>query len=57
MTAKDIVLIVIGFVALGFVNALAFVFDAQWINVAISLDSAYVGALIAMYLRGSSTKN
>jgi len=57
MNIKDILLIVLGFLVIGCVNAIAFVFDAQWINVAISLDSAYIGALIAFYLRGSNSKN
>lgn len=54
MQGKDIALIVLGFVALALVNALAFVFDAEWINVAISLDSLYIGALITYYFKGVS---
>ncbi|GAG89131.1 unnamed protein product [marine sediment metagenome] len=54
MNGRDIALIVMGFLALLLVNALAFVFDAEWINVAISLDSLYIGALITYYFKGVS---
>jgi hypothetical protein len=57
MTAIEYILITIGVLALACVNAMAFVFDAEWINVAISLDSAYVGALITNYLKGVIQKN
>jgi len=46
----DIGTMIIGGLALCAVNALAFVFDGQWINVAIALDSTFVGALIAKFL-------
>jgi len=48
---SDIGIFVIGGIALVAVNALAFVFDAEWINSAIALDSLFVGALVAKFLR------
>ena len=50
----DIMIFVIGIIAILCVNGIAFVFDGQWINVAIALDSTFIGALIAKFL--SSTK-
>jgi len=52
----DIGLLIIGIVALLCVNALAFVFDGEWINVAITLNASFVGALIAKFL-SSNTSN
>ena len=46
--------VVIGVIALCCVNALAFVFDSEWIKVAIALDSAFVGALTTYYFKGVS---
>lgn len=48
----DIMIFVIGIIAVLCVNGIAFVFDAEWINVAIALDSTFVGALIAKFLNG-----
>lgn len=46
----DIGIFIIGGISILCINALAFVFDAQWINVAITIDSAFVGALITKFL-------
>jgi len=46
----DIGLFVMGIISLLCVNALAFVFDAEWINVAITLDAGFIGALITKFL-------
>ena len=46
----DIGIFVIGAISILCVNALAFVYDAEWINVAITLDAMFVGALITTYL-------
>jgi len=46
----DVGLFAIGVISILCVNALAFVFDAEWINVAITLDAMFVGALITKYL-------
>ena len=50
--ATDIGLFVIGGLALLSANALAFVFDAEWINVAFSIDALFIGALITKFLNG-----
>ncbi|GAG68581.1 unnamed protein product [marine sediment metagenome] len=50
----DIGVFVIGGISILCINALAFVFDAQWINVAITIDSAFVGALITKFLTKSN---
>lgn len=54
----DIGLFVIGGIALISINALAFVYDGQWINTAIALDSTFVGALITRFItiKASSSK-
>jgi hypothetical protein len=49
----DIGVFVIGTISIICVNALAFVFDGQWINTAIALDSMFVGALITKFLTKS----
>jgi len=43
-------LFILGVISLGCVNAIAFVFDSGWVDVAIALDSTFIGALIAQYL-------
>ncbi|MBA7681810.1 hypothetical protein ES703_90150 [subsurface metagenome] len=50
--ATDIGLFIIGGLALICANALAFVFDAEWINVAVSIDALFIGALITKFLNG-----
>jgi len=52
--ATDITMIIIGALALLCVNGMAFVFDGQWINTAIALDSSFVGALIYKFLSKST---
>lgn len=47
----DVGIFVIGGISIICINALAFVFDAQWISSAIIIDSAFVGALITKFLR------
>jgi len=47
---KEWGIFVLGVIAIGCVNAMAFVFDSGWIDVAIALDSSFIGALIAQYL-------
>ncbi|GAG63369.1 unnamed protein product [marine sediment metagenome] len=47
----DIGIFILGGISILCINALAFVFDAQWINVAITMDSAFIGALITKFLR------
>ena len=54
MNAKDIVLLVIGVISICCINAIAFVFDAEWINVAISLDSVFIGSLSTYLFKGVS---
>jgi len=46
----DIGLLIIGVIALLCANAMAFVFDAEWINVAFSIDALFIGALITKFL-------
>ena len=46
----DIGLFTIGAIALICANAMAFVFDAEWINVAFSIDALFIGALITKFL-------
>ena len=50
----DIGLFILGAIALTMVNVMALVYDAEWINVAIALDSSFVGALIAKFLTRST---
>ncbi|GAI81346.1 unnamed protein product [marine sediment metagenome] len=50
MKVKEWGTFILGLVSLGCVNAIAFVFDGGWIDTAIALDSAFIGALIAKYL-------
>lgn len=58
MEWKEIGSLILGLVALGCVNALAFVFDSEWIKVAIALDSAFIGSLSTYYFKGvSKTSN
>lgn len=47
MKAKTIIAIVFGGLALTFVNVMAFVFDSSWIQEAITIDSATLGAVVA----------
>ena len=49
----DIMIFIIGIIAILCVNAIALVFDGEWINVAIALDSTFIGALIAKFLNGT----
>jgi len=51
--ATDIGLFVIGALALLCANAMAFVFDAEWINVAFSIDALFIGALITKFLNSN----
>ena len=46
----NIAIFVMGLVALLSMNAIAFVFDAEWINVAMVIDATFIGALITTYL-------
>ena len=46
----DIGVIIIGSIALLCINAFAFVYDGEWINTAIALDSAFVGSLISRFI-------
>lgn len=46
----DIGLLIIGSIALISANVMALVFDAEWINVAFSIDALFIGALITKYL-------
>lgn len=46
----DIGLLVIGGIALLCINALAFVYDGEWINTAIAINSSFVGALVTRIL-------
>ncbi len=46
----DIGLFIMGALALLCANAMAFVFDAEWINVAFSIDALFIGALITKFL-------
>lgn len=50
----EIGLFILGGIALVCVNALAFVFDAEWINVAYTLDAAFIGALITKFMTKST---
>jgi len=52
--ATDIGIMLIGGIALICANALAFVFDGEWIKVAIALDSTFIGALITKFLTKST---
>ena len=54
MKGREIIILVLGIISIGCVNALAFVYDSGWIDVAIALDSAFIGAIISNYI---STKN
>ena len=47
-----IMIFVIGIIALSSMNAIAFVFDAEWINVAMVMDATVIGALITKFLNG-----
>jgi len=49
-SVKEWGVFVLGTIALISVNAIAFVYDSGWIDVAIALDSTFIGALIAQYL-------
>ena len=53
MNWKALTILILGTISLVCVNALAFVFDAEWIKVAIALDSAFIGSLSTYYLSGS----
>ncbi len=53
MNWKALTILLLGTIALTFVNVLAIVFDAEWIKVAIALDSAFIGSLSTYYLSGS----
>lgn len=57
MNAKDIGIIIFGTLAMVSINALAFVFDAQWINVAIAQDTLIIGALIMYYFKQNKSTN
>ncbi|MBA7545636.1 hypothetical protein ES705_38005 [subsurface metagenome] len=48
----DIMIFVIGIIALLSMNAIAFIFDDEWINVAMSIDALFIGALITKFLNG-----
>jgi len=48
----DIMIFVIGIIALLSMNAIAFIFDAEWINVAMVMDATFIGALITKFLNG-----
>lgn len=59
MKVKEWGVFALGVISLGCVNAIAFVYDGGWIDTAIALDSAFIGALIAQYLgnKGSVSKD
>lgn len=46
----DIMILVIGIIAILCVNAIAFVFDGEWINVVVGIDSMFIGALITTFV-------
>jgi len=46
----QILIFVMGIIALLSMNAIAFVFDAEWINVAMVMDATFIGALITQFL-------
>jgi len=46
----QIMIFVMGIIALLSMNAMAFVFDAEWINVAMVMDATFIGALITKFL-------
>ena len=48
----DIMIFVIGIIACLSMNAMAFVFDGEWINVAMVMNATFIGALIAKFLNG-----
>lgn len=49
MKGKDIFLGIIALICIISVNTIAFIFDNGWIDVAISLDSLMIGAIIVDY--------
>lgn len=49
MRAKDIVLGLTAIICIVSVNIIAFIFDNGWIDVAVSLDSLLLGAIIVDY--------
>lgn len=56
MIFREIAIFIIGLLVIVSVNAIAFVFDAEWINVAIALDSAFIGSLSTYYFSGVYSK-
>ena len=56
MIFKDIATFLLGMLCLCCVNIIAFIFDGEWINVAIAIDSAFIGSLSIYYFKGVSKK-
>lgn len=53
MNWRALTILLLGTMALTFANVLAILYDAEWIKVAIALDSAFIGSLSTYYLSGS----
>ena len=48
----EIMILVMGIIALLFMNSIAIIFNAEWINTAMVMDGAFIGALITKFLNG-----